>query len=172
MLTFQTFINENLDKFTKLNHLEHAEDLPIEAGEHGYHHVVDALKNVHKKLQGKFNETRITTKFDGCLHENTLLYTEDLESGIICYKTIKEINEEWFLGKKLCVLGFHEETDQTVKTLILDKLAITGNIDKEWIKLEFGDCELILTSDHKVKTTNRGWVSSGELVEGDDIQEC
>lgn len=65
MIQFQTFLNENLDKFTKLKHLEHAEDLMIDSGEPGYHHAVEALHNVHKKLQGKFNETKVTTKFDG-----------------------------------------------------------------------------------------------------------
>jgi hypothetical protein len=65
MIQFKTFIAENLEKYTKLKHLEHAEDLPIDSGEHGYQHAIEAMKNVHKKLQGKFNETRITTKFDG-----------------------------------------------------------------------------------------------------------
>lgn len=65
MLQFAEFLTENLEQFTKLKHLEHAEDLPIDAGEHGYKHAVEALKNVHKKLQGKFNETKITTKYDG-----------------------------------------------------------------------------------------------------------
>jgi len=54
-----------METFTKLKHLEHAEDLPIDSGETGYHHAVEALHNVHKKLQGKFNDTRVTTKFDG-----------------------------------------------------------------------------------------------------------
>jgi hypothetical protein len=65
MLAFKEFLSENLEKFTKLKHLEHAEDLPIDSGEYGYHHAVEALNNVHKKLQGKFNETKVTTKFDG-----------------------------------------------------------------------------------------------------------
>ena len=65
MMQFKQFLNESLEKFTKLKHLEHAEDLPIDSGEHGFHHTVEALKNVHKKLQGKFNETKVTTKFDG-----------------------------------------------------------------------------------------------------------
>jgi hypothetical protein len=65
MLAYRQFIIENLEQYTKLKHLEHAEDLPIDAGEHGFHHAVEALTNVHKKLQGKFNDTKITTKFDG-----------------------------------------------------------------------------------------------------------
>jgi len=65
MINFRSFIKENLEKFTKLKHLEHAEDLPIDSGEHGYHHVMEALHNVNKKLQGKHNTTKITTKFDG-----------------------------------------------------------------------------------------------------------
>ena len=65
MIRFSQFLSEEIQAFTKLRHLEHAEDLPIDSGEHGYHHVVDALKAVHHKLQGKFNETKVTTKFDG-----------------------------------------------------------------------------------------------------------
>ena len=64
-MKFREFIKENLEQYTKLKHLEHVEDLPIDSGEHGFHFAVDALKHVHSKLQGKFNETKVTTKFDG-----------------------------------------------------------------------------------------------------------
>lgn len=66
MLAFKNFIVENLHVFKKYKtHLEHAEDLPIDYGEHGYHHAIEALSNVHKKLQGRFNETKIKPKYDG-----------------------------------------------------------------------------------------------------------
>lgn len=65
MLGFGQYINEALEQFKKLQHLEHAEDLHIKAGEAGYHHALGALKAVHERLQGKFNPTKITTKYDG-----------------------------------------------------------------------------------------------------------
>ena len=65
VLGFKQHIAENLEKFTKLKHLEHAEDLPIDSGAHGYHHATETLNNVHKRLTGVFNDTKITTKYDG-----------------------------------------------------------------------------------------------------------
>lgn len=62
---FRQFVKEELEKFTKLKHLEHPEDLHIEAGEHGYKHAMASLNAVHDKLKGKFNTTKVTTKYDG-----------------------------------------------------------------------------------------------------------
>ena len=63
MLTFKSYLQEAFKPYKA--HLEHVEDYPVDYGEHGYHYAVEALHNVNKKLQGKFNETRIKPKYDG-----------------------------------------------------------------------------------------------------------
>lgn len=64
-MTFKTFINESVLTHQHLVHLEHAEDLPLAAGEQGYHHAMGALKDVADQIEGKFNPTKTTIKYDG-----------------------------------------------------------------------------------------------------------
>lgn len=64
-MTFKTFITEEGLIHKHLTHLQHAEDLPLVAGEQGYHHAIGALKAVNDQLEGKFNPTKTTIKYDG-----------------------------------------------------------------------------------------------------------
>ncbi len=64
MTSFRNFLAEELDE-TKLKHLEHAEDHVINAGHEGFSHAYHNLKDVHDRLSGKKNDTRITMKYDG-----------------------------------------------------------------------------------------------------------
>lgn len=64
MTTFKDFLAEELDE-TKLKHLEHAEDHVINAGHEGFSHAYHNLKDVHDKLTGKNNGTKVTMKYDG-----------------------------------------------------------------------------------------------------------
>ena len=64
MTSFRNFLAEELDE-SKLKHLEHAEDHVINAGHEGFSHAYHNLKDVHDKLTGKKNDTRITMKYDG-----------------------------------------------------------------------------------------------------------
>lgn len=65
--TFNKFLNEEAKPFTKLKHLEHAEDHIFDEGEHGYHRAMGVLSAVHQALQKKkpSADLKITTKFDG-----------------------------------------------------------------------------------------------------------
>jgi len=49
----------------KLTHLEHAEDHVINSGGEGFTHAYNNLMDVHNKLSGKNNDTRVTMKYDG-----------------------------------------------------------------------------------------------------------
>jgi len=49
----------------KLTHLEHAEDHVINNGFEGFAHAFHNLEDVKDQLQGKKNQTKITTKYDG-----------------------------------------------------------------------------------------------------------
>jgi len=64
MITFQTFIAEAASE-EKLTHLEHAEDHVINSGEEGFAHAFHNLEDVKDQIQGKKNNTKITTKYDG-----------------------------------------------------------------------------------------------------------
>lgn len=64
MTSFRSFLAEEIDE-TKLKHLEHAEDHVINAGNEGFSHAYHNLKDVHDRLSGKKNDTRITMKYDG-----------------------------------------------------------------------------------------------------------
>lgn len=63
-MSFRTFLAEELDE-SKLKHLEHAEDHVINAGHEGFTHAYHNLKDVHDKLSGKNNGTKVTMKYDG-----------------------------------------------------------------------------------------------------------
>jgi len=67
MIEFRQFIalTEAIANAKVLTHLEHPEDLMVDHGVAGYHHAVEALKDVHHKLSGQFNTTKVTEKYDG-----------------------------------------------------------------------------------------------------------
>ena len=64
MTTFKNFLIEDASE-EKLKHLEHAEDHVINAGAEGFSHAYHNLKDVHDKLSGKTNATKVTMKYDG-----------------------------------------------------------------------------------------------------------
>lgn len=64
MTAFKNFLTEEASE-EKLKHLEHAEDHVINAGAEGFSHAYHNLKDVHDKLTGKNNATKVTMKYDG-----------------------------------------------------------------------------------------------------------
>ena len=64
MTTFKDFLSEDASE-EKLKHLEHAEDHVIHGGSAGFSHAYHNLKDVHDKLTGKENATKVTMKYDG-----------------------------------------------------------------------------------------------------------
>lgn len=64
MTTFKQFISEDASE-EKLKHLEHAEDHVIHGGSAGFSHAYHNLKDVHDRLTGKENATKVTMKYDG-----------------------------------------------------------------------------------------------------------
>lgn len=63
--SFKQVLTEAAASEEKLTHLEHAEDHVINAGADGFNHAVRTLNAVHDKMQGKYSEASITTKYDG-----------------------------------------------------------------------------------------------------------
>jgi hypothetical protein len=66
MINFYTFktLNEAADETTHIKHLHHSEE-NVFHGKHSLNHAIDSLSGVHNKLQGKKNNTEISTKLDG-----------------------------------------------------------------------------------------------------------
>lgn len=64
MTSFRNFLAEEVDEKV-LKHLEHAEDHVINAGNEGFSHAFHNLKDVHDRLSGKNNDTKVTMKYDG-----------------------------------------------------------------------------------------------------------
>ena len=66
MLSFRNYnLTEEIEPVKQLKHLTHAEDEFIRGGEAGFHHTINALSAVNDKLNGGFNTTKVTTKYDG-----------------------------------------------------------------------------------------------------------
>lgn len=66
MKRFVSFLREMTEaEEAKLKHLEHAEDHAINAGHEGVMHALNNLQDVHRKLRGRENDTKITMKYDG-----------------------------------------------------------------------------------------------------------
>jgi len=65
MQKFKSLITEAVADESKLTHLEHAEDHPINAGAAGFDHAKETMHGVHHAMQGGKSKVSISTKFDG-----------------------------------------------------------------------------------------------------------
>lgn len=65
MRSFLEYIVEEAEHGAKLTHLDHPEDNAITRGKAGFEHAFNALKDVHKAIQGKEHTSKISTKLDG-----------------------------------------------------------------------------------------------------------
>lgn len=146
-------------------HLEHVEDLIFNSG---YAGAVAALNHI-ESLRGMLGEgtgttTQLTVKWDGCVHEDTIILTNHGD------KTIKEIVQDEASITTLKIVGKDLDNDEVVNTLLFATQCKIG--DKQWIEVFLEDGTSVkLTEDHEVHTTNRGWVAAGQLTDKDDITE-
>ena len=77
MFRFKTYLTEAVGT-DKLKHLHHAEELMLNAGAEGFDHSINTLNDVHEKLTGKNNSTKLTTKYDG---SPSVVFGRDPKSG-------------------------------------------------------------------------------------------
>jgi hypothetical protein len=77
MTTFKDFLSEDASE-EKLKHLEHAEDHVIHGGAAGFSHAYHNLKDIHDRLTGKQNATKVTMKYDG---SPSVIFGTDPETG-------------------------------------------------------------------------------------------
>lgn len=159
MLKFDQFLTES-----KNTHMEHLEDNILNAGVEGARQSINYLRSLRDMLAGNSAKSvNVTIKWDGCVHEDTTLITNLGEM------TIREIYEVEHLWDTILVKGFDFDTNSVVMTPLLGASAEEGS--KEWVEVITENGSILLTEDHEVHTSNRGWVKANELSEDDDITE-
>lgn len=124
------------------------------------------MRDLRDMLAGNSaSKVTATVKWDGCLHEDTVVLTSNGDM------TIKEIVEREDLWGELEIKGKHLNSPMQYDAFCL---LLAGNVSdgtKDWVEVSLEDGSSIrLTHDHEVHTT-RGWVKAGELLDGDDISE-
>lgn len=136
-------------------HFTHVEDIILDRGRQGGLYSIQILEQLID------NKLPITTKWDGCIHPDTLIVTN---KGVIPIIDIIQSSESYQ------VLQYNFTTNKNEMGEI--QLSKTTDNNKNWVEvhLENGDI-LRTTSDHKFYTTNRGWVEAQNLIESDDIKE-
>ena len=146
-------------------HLTHLEDLIFSDGATGARTALNYVDNVRQMLnQGGTGNHGLTVKWDGCVHADSLVITDQ---GVI---PIKELVERHTDGECFRVLSFNFESNSNEYTEVINSVSKNGN--KKWISVVLeNDKTIVLTEDHEVYTTNRGWVQAKDLNETDDIKE-
>ena len=163
MLSFESYLTET----TKNTHMTHIEDSVLYGGVDGTRQAINALRDMRNMLAGHTDsKTNVTVKWDGCVHEDTVVYTNMGEM------TISEIVNSPHLWSDIKVMGKDLESSIQVDKFVELYSGTSNKGLKNWIELELENgSTLKLTEDHEVHTTNRGWVKAGDLTEDDDITE-
>jgi intein/homing endonuclease len=139
--------------------LQHLEDLVFVDGSEGALEALDILSGFEKDVGD------VSIKWDGCIHPNSIVETSLGKMRI--EDVIDTINDSL---KEVSVLQFNFKS-QTAEMLPV-MYAVKKYGAKNWVQVELDNGDtLILTEDHEVYTTNRGWVAAGKLTEDDDIKD-
>ena len=143
---------------------EHLEDEILNRGVAGARDAINFLQALRDMLAGHSSlKVNTTTKWDGCVHEDTIILTNNGDM------TIREIVEREELWGKLEIMGKNLKSSLEYDGLNLLLAGNSSEGDKSWVELQLEDGSSIkLTEDHEVHTTNRGWVKAIEMNEGDD----
>ena len=163
MKTFSAFLAEA----AKNTHMTHIEDSVLYGGVRGAREAINALRELRDMLAGHTaSKTDLTIKWDGCVHQDTVVYTNMGEM------TISEIVNSPHLWSDIKVMGKDLESSIQVDKFVELYSGTSNKGSKNWVELELENGSSIkLTEDHEVHTTNRGWVKAGDLTEDDDITE-
>lgn len=147
-------------------HMQHIEELIFLGGIEGTRRAINYLRDIRNSLKSTTpNSLNVSTKWDGCVHKDTILYTDqgDLK--------ISDLIEQYRKGNKVKVMGRNfESISYDTFTQVIGESVSRG--DKQWMEIELEDGSKIkMTEDHEVHTKNRGWIKASELSENDDITE-
>lgn len=164
--SFNQYLREQLITEEVNTHMTHIEDLVFDGGVRGTRKAIEFFRDLRDSLSGHSKApSNITLKYDGCIHEDTLVCTN---KGDIPIRELLSMLSEG--EKDISVLGRNLNNGSDDYTTIMGYGAKSG--DKDWVEIELENGKSIRTTeDHEVHTTNRGWVKAGELTESDDITE-
>ena len=65
MRSFLTFLTEETEEGSKLKHITHAEDRPLQHGAKGFQHAYDVLNHAHNHIKSGDHSSSLTMKYDG-----------------------------------------------------------------------------------------------------------
>jgi len=65
MYSFKSFLKEEAEEGSKLKHITHAEDRPLQEGSKGFLHTYNALMQAHNHIKSGSNSSALTMKYDG-----------------------------------------------------------------------------------------------------------
>jgi hypothetical protein len=134
---------------------QHIEDLVISNGSQGAMHAIERMRHMLD------NYDSIELKWDGCIHEDSILLTS------IGEMTIKEFI--YTKNSEVKVMGKDLENNENCFAEVTHKIEALG--EKDWVEVTLENGSTIrLTEDHQLLTTNRGWIAAVELTEFDDIE--
>lgn len=160
-MTFGVWLRES-----KNVHMTHLEDAVIDGGVNGTRRAINYLRDLRDTLAGHTSKPmNISTKWDGCIHEDTIILTNlgDMK--------ISDLIERYRTDEEIMVMGrVLDDIHHDTFTNIIAESVSEG--EKKWVEitLEDGSC-VKMTEDHEVHTSTRGWVAAGDLQEYDDITE-
>lgn len=143
-------------------HLTHLEELVLTKGKKGYDEARTFLVNILSHLQGK-SKKKINTsvKWDGCIHPDTMLITTE---GKLPISYIISSEKPY---QVLC-----RDIDTGCDVWKEAKLPRINDNNKKWVEIELDNGEVFrCTSDHKILTSNRGWIEAENLSVEDILVE-
>ncbi len=147
--------------------MTHIEELMFLGGIDGTRQAINFLRDLRDMLKGNATSAvDITVKWDGCIHEDTVVLTN------LGDMTIKEIVDRCQWDDNLMVMGKELGSSLQYDHMVHILGGLSQDGDKSWVEIELEDgTKYKMTEDHEVHTSNRGWVKAGELTEEDDITE-
>ena len=131
----------------------------FETGRH-YEHFTDHL-NAHTPFKDKIYSGNL------CVTGDTKIKYCD-ENGVDYVNTIKDFAEQFDETKRYYALSYDVTTKKTTYSLIEDA-GVTANTDALYHIIDNLGNVIKCTPDHKVYTTNRGFVSAKSIVNGDSL---
>lgn len=157
MIRFNSYLTESKENVNV--HLEHLEDLVLNQGISGARDAITFLTSLSKMLSGHTKSSvNITTKWDGCVHPDSLVLTG---RGM---RRIEEVQPDDVVLSKDLGTGSNGYAPVLGTNI--------GHKGKRWVSLELELGCIRVTEDHKILTKNRGWVEARNLTLEDDIEDC
>jgi len=154
MKSFREHINEAV-KEGKNVHIMHIEDQVIYGGVKGCREAIFALRSLRDMLAGHSGSSLdIAAKFDGCIHKDTLVVTQD------SVKKVSDLTNEDFI--KCYDIDTH-----TTKYYNNTMPRITGG-SKDWVEVILEDgSSFICTEDHPLLTKDNQYIEAIDCLDED-----